>query len=101
LDVDNNALSSLPVSLGRLTALETLLSINNPALPRRMQVSLYHRTIVQSFLRPFRCALKCQPIVIIILGTFRRWNWVRLPPDMARCLAKIIWNDRENPVWSE
>jgi len=101
LSADYNALSSLPVSLGRLTALETLLSINNPALPRRTQVSLYHHTIVQSFLRPFRCALKCQPIVIIILGTFRRWDWGRLTPDMARCLANHIWRMRENPVWSE
>jgi len=99
--VRHTALSSLPVSLGRLTALICLDSRNNHDMPQRMQVHFYNRDNAQAFLRPFRCALKCQPIVIIILGTFRRWNWVRLPPDMARCLAKLIWNDRENPIWSK
>jgi len=53
------------------------------------------------FLAPFRCALKCQAVVIAILGTYRRAKRFRLPRDMAHMLATHIWRIREHPDWSE
>jgi len=101
LQVNSNALSSLPVSLARLTALETLLLDNNPALPQRMQVRLSDQASVQAFLRPFRCILRCQAVVVALLGSFRHWGRLNLPRDMVRLLAGAIWELRENPLWSK
>jgi len=102
LYIDCNKFRTLPVTLGRLTDLKWItLYGNDHYVMTKVAPTHYGHETTQRFLKPFRCGLCCQAVVVAILGTFRRWNWVRLPRDMARMLAKLIWDDRENPAWSE
>jgi len=100
LSIDDNDISRLPLDMGQLYRLKTLRCDENAKLPAHLQVRILEdRFQMQCFLRPFRCALKCQPMVIALLGTYRQWRVLRLPRDMVRVLARMIWDMRENPNW--
>jgi len=101
LRVNTNLLKSLPVSLGRLTTLIQIDTHRNPDLPEQRQFASCDSTPTQEWLRPFRCALKCQSVVVTLLGTYRRANRFRMPRDMVRYLSTAIWKTREDPTWSE
>jgi len=98
ISISYNKLKRLPITLGHLTRLECLELSRNPLYKHKFVDSI---SSVQTFLRPFRCALKCQSVVVAILGTYRQWQRFRLPRDMASMLANEIWKMRENPTWSE
>jgi len=102
LYINYNEFRTLPVTLGRLTDLKWIaLYENDHYAMTKVAPTHYGHETTQRFLKPFRCALCCQAVVVAILGTFRRWKIVRLHHDMARMLAEHIWRMRENPVWSE
>jgi len=102
LTLNDNDICRLPVALGQLTRLKSLILHNNAKLPLHLQVRMScNQAQVQHFLRPFRCAIRCQKVVIAMLGTYRQWRALRLPRDMVRMLARTIWDMRADFSWSE
>jgi len=100
LDLEDNDISRLPMALARLTRLKTLTCDENAKLPPHLQVRIVaRRFLVQDFLRPFRCALRCQSIATAMLGTYRQWRRLRLPRDMVRMLARMVWDMRNDSDW--
>lgn len=106
----HNALQSLPSAMSNLTQLRYLSLEGNTALPfRRWSATLRGAELVQAVVgemalhygRVERCRERCVRACVAVLGMRCKsalWT-THVPRDVARIIARMLMESREDPRW--